>query len=474
MRLSLRYKVFFVILLANGLLAGAMLYANNRAFDTSFDAYLSQIQSRRLAPLLDALADEYQRQGGWQWVNNRPEQWQELNERFLSPRHGRDHHPSRRDSRRPFPIFQLQDARGELLWGRPRPDSRTTWLPIEVRGERVGALGLPANLRLTEEFDQVFAQEQRRHFLWIAAIALILSGVIAIPFAHALVKPIARLRNATRELADGHYDLRLARRGSDELSDLAHDFNRLGQRLKANLNARQRWIADISHELRTPVAVLQAELEALQDGITKPTPATLSSLHQEVRRLGDLIDDLHELSLSDAGALSYQMAPVNLSELIDTVCQQSRSSLRQAHLTLDWERPSEPLWVEGDAKRLTQLLTNLMQNSLHYTVGTDTEPGLVRVELSQEPQGVRLRWSDSAPGVPEEDLPRLFERLYRGEHSRSRATGGSGLGLAIARNVVEAHGGTIEASASALGGLTMTVTLASAPAHARPSQENAK
>lgn len=473
MRLSLRYKVFFVILLANGLLAGAMLYANHRAFDTSFDAYLSQVQSRRLAPLLDALADEYQRRGDWQWVQNRPELWQELNERFLSPRHGRDHRSPRRESRRPFPIFQLRDARGELLWGRPRPDSRTTWLPIDVEGETVGALGLPANLRLTEEFDQVFAQEQRRHFLWIAAIALILSGLIALPFARALVTPIARLRNATRELADGHYDLRLPQRGSDELSDLAHDFNRLGQRLKANLDARQRWIADISHELRTPVAVLQAELEALQDGITEPTPTTLASLHQEIRRLGGLIDDLHELSLSDAGALSYQMAPVDLGELIDTVCQHSRAGLRQAQLTLEWERPPEPLWVEGDAKRLTQLLTNLMQNSLHYTAGTEPDPGLLRIELSQTPQQLCLHWSDSAPGVPEEDLPRLFERLYRGEHSRSRATGGSGLGLAIARNVVEAHGGTIEAGASALGGLTITVTLPRSRSSAH-SQESAE
>ncbi|MGD8175105.1 ATP-binding protein [Marinimicrobium sp. ARAG 43.8] len=456
MRLSLRYKVFFIILLANVLLAAAMLYANTRAFSTSFDTYLSQVQSRRLAPLLDALADEYQREGNWGWIEDHPDLWRALNERFLSPRHAREPRP-RPEHRRLYRIFQLRDATGTLLWGDPRAERRTTWLPIEVDGQVIGSLGVPSSLRLTAEFDEVFAEQQRRHFLWIALVALLLSAVIAIPFAHALVTPIRRLGRATRQLADGHYNLRLEDQRSDELGDLASDFNRLAERLEANLKARQCWIADISHELRTPVAVLRAELEAIQDGISAVTSDTLESLYQEIRRLGSLIDDLHELSLSDAGALSYQMAPVNLSELIERVCAQCQSALRQAHLKLHWEAPSEPAFIEGDAKRLTQLLTNLMHNSLRYTQGDADSPGRVHITLQRHGDSWQLLWSDSAPGVPESDLPRLFERLYRSEHSRSRATGGSGIGLAIAHNVVTAHGGTIVANTSEWGGLQLVI-----------------
>ncbi|UZJ43451.1 ATP-binding protein [Marinimicrobium sp. C6131] len=453
-RLRLGAKLFLIILLANTLLAGVMLYANNQAFTQSFEAYLSQVQSRRLAPLLDSLADEYRAQGGWAWIGEQPERWRGLNRRFLWPRHNRH---DDRDQRRLLPLFQLRDARGELIWGEPTPDRRTAWLPIEVDGERVGELGVPVNLRLTSEFDQLFAEQQRRQFLGIALMALLLAAAVALPFAHRLTRPIARLQLATRQLAEGHFDVSLTQRGSDELAELAQDFNRLARRLKDNLSARQRWIADISHELRTPVSVLRAELEALQDGISEPTPETLTSLHQEICRLGGLIDDLHELSLSDAGALSYQMVPVDLGELIDQICAHSRSALQQRHIELSWRPPEQPIVISGDPRRLSQLLSNLMQNTLNYTDGRSEQPGHLHIALVPRADAVELNWSDSAPGVPEAELPRLFDRLYRVEGSRNRATGGSGLGLSIVQNVVHAHGGTLAAQASPLGGVAIVI-----------------
>lgn len=462
MKLRLGAKLFLIILLANALLAGAMLYANNRAFTQSFEAYLSQVQSRRLAPLLDSLADEYRTQGGWTWIGEEPERWRGLNRRFLWPRHSRQ---EERDQRRLLPLFQLRNAQGEVIWGEPTPDRRTTWLPIEVDGEQVGELGVPVNLRLTSEFDQLFAEQQRRQFVGIALIALLLAAAVALPFAHRLTRPIARLQQATRQLAEGHFEVSLSHRGSDELAELAQDFNRLAQRLKDNLSTRQRWIADISHELRTPVSVLRAELEALQDGISDPSPATLTSLHQEVCRLGGLIDDLHELSLSDAGALSYQMEPVDLGTLIDQVCAHNQNSLQQRNIELAWTRPDPEVMIHGDPNRLAQLLANLMQNTLNYTDGLEEHPGQLRIELTTNANAVQLTWSDSAPGVPETELPRLFDRLYRVESSRSRATGGSGLGLSIVQNVVQAHGGTLEAQASPLGGVAIVIRF---PREVRP------
>lgn len=458
MRIRLRYKLFLVILFANALLTAVIVIANNRAFNTGFDDYLGEVQSRRLAPLVDRLAEEYQQRDGWGWVESGSDRWQRIGRPFLS---GRDESRSRneRDRRPPGPPLLLRDADRQLLAGDPRFEDRSTWLPISVEGRTVGELGIPRSLRLTSEFDRLFAEQQRRQLRWIALVALVLSAAVAISFAGALVRPITRLQKATHQLAGGHYDVTLPDRGSDELAELARDFNQLAHTLAQNLDARQRWIADISHELRTPISVLRAELEALQDGVRRPDAETLQSLHQEITRLGGLVADLHELSLSDAGALSYQREPVDLTGLIDSVLDHYQAALVSSGLAVELERPDNAIVIEGDSNRLTQLVTNLLQNSLAYTDSSPEAPGRLKIRLWRDKRGTHLLWSDSAPGVPTDALPHLFERLYRVEGSRSRATGGSGLGLAIVRNVVEAHQGSIEARPSDLGGLTLAITL---------------
>lgn len=453
MRIGLRYKLFAALLLANAILTAVIVYANNRAFTTSFEAYLGQVQSRRLAPLLNTLAEEYEQRGHWQWLVDDPEAWQRLTRRYLwhrEPQRGEVQRPRR--GPRELSI-QLRDGQQRVVAGSLLEAGRTTWLPIEAGGRAVGSLGVPVNLRLTAEFDEVFAEQQRRQLRWIALAALMLAGAIAVPLASLLVRPITRLQAALHQLASGQFDLQLSVRGSDELADLARDANVLAASLQQNLHARQRWIADISHELRTPVGVLQAELEALQDGISTPDPTTLNSLHQEILRLGRLISDLHELSLSDAGALTYHKAPVDLGAVLEEVCGHYKTSLAQRHIQLDYRPPKDPISVHGDRDRLVQLFANLMQNTINYTEGSTSNPGQLHIRLKLTQGAIQVSWCDSAPGVPPEALPRLFDRLYRVESSRNRATGGSGLGLAIASNILEAHGGRVKASASDLGGL---------------------
>ncbi len=477
MPMRLSYKLFLVMLLANVLLVGAILLANQRAFNVSFDAYLNQVQARRLAPLLDALTEEYELRGDWQRLADDPEYWRQLTRRHIWAHHGHD--PGHRrfrvqfewdtdrtidrigseQRRRLLMRLYLRDAQGRSVLEPPRTGDNLVWLPIESAGQTVGELGVPVHLRLTSEFDRMFAGQQRRQFIWITLLALLLAAAIAIPFAGALARPIARLQKAARQLTGGRYDLSLPVRGSDELAELARDFNALARQLQQNLDTRQRWIADISHELRTPVAVLQAELEALRDGINQPDPARLDSLHQEVQRLGELIGDLHELSLSDAGALSYQKAPVDLAEVIDSVCEHWQHTLEQSHIRLTVERPETPITISGDRKRLVQMVGNLLHNTVNYTDGSESAPGQLHIRLQVRAGEALLEWSDSAPGVPAEALPRLFERLYRVEGSRSRATGGSGLGLSIVRNIVESHRGTVAARRSELGGLSLVVRL---------------
>lgn len=456
MRIRLRYQILAVILLANALLTLAIVIANNQAFSASFAAYQQAVQTKRLAPLLEALAEEHAEQGGWQSID--AIHWSRLVKPFLFGR--RDGESSSRRGfdgpRFPGPSLQLRNAEGTIIAGPPFLMEFSTWLPIEnATGEMIGELGVPTSLRLTGEFDRVFADQQRRQLRWIALIALLLSVAVALPFAAVLTRPIARLQRATHRLAGGDYDTQIVVSGSDELADLARDFNHLARTLAQNLNARQRWIADISHELRTPIAVLRAELEAIQDGVREPTADTLASLYQEIERLNALVEDLHELSLSDAGALSYRREPLVLDDLVEDVLSQQRAAFERAGLTLELQGANEPLLIDADSHRLTQLLSNLVQNSLRYT----DAPGRVSVRLSRQGTWAQLEWSDSSPGVPTDALPKLFDRLYRVEESRNRASGGSGLGLAIVHNVVSAHQGQVEAKPSPLGGLTLIVRL---------------
>ena len=457
MRIRLRYQLFLIILLANLLLTVVMVWGSYRVFHVGFSEYVAELQRARLSHLIDWLVEEYDRYGSWEWIAGDTRSWQRLQRPHAMPRsEGRSGTP-RSPGR--WSVLQLRDAQGQPVVGVSRSAYSINWLAIEHQGQRIGELGVPEQRYLPTELDQVFAAQQRRQTLWVAGFALLLSALVAIPAAYILTRPILRLRHATRQLAQGHHAIQLPVRGTDELADLARDFNQLARTLERNLQARQRWIADISHELRTPISVLKAELEALQDGLQQPDAATLDSLHQEIERLSALVADLHELSLSDVGALSYQMQPLDFTVLVQQVIEQHTDALARHCIDCRVALPEQPVRLFGDGKRLRQLLTNLMHNSLKYTDGTATQPGCIQITLRVQAGTLELVWADSPPGVPEHALPHLLERLYRLEVSRNRARGGSGLGLAIVHNIVLAHQGQITAQNSPLGGLQLIIGL---------------
>ncbi|MDO7646029.1 MAG: ATP-binding protein, partial [Reinekea forsetii] len=230
---------------------------------------------------------------------------------------------------------------------------------------------------------------------------------------------------------------------------------------------RQQWVSDIAHELRTPVAVLMADIEAAQDGVRQIDAAWLTTLHAHSERLNRLINDLHQLSQSDSGTLNYRFEVIDLAELMVETISQYQTNFEQAHIELDWQVPDQPIWVHGDDKRLVQLLTNLLQNTLRYTDGTPDQPGQLRVRLVSVAGQSELSWEDSSPGVGPEDLGKLFDRLYRVDASRSRASGGSGLGLAIVKNIIEAHAASIEATSGRLGGLRLVIRFPAVQVHGR-------
>lgn len=228
----------------------------------------------------------------------------------------------------------------------------------------------------------------------------------------------------------------------------------MARTLSRNEQLRRQWIVDISHELRTPIAVIGGEVEAILDGIRQPTPERMAALHNEITALGKLVDDLHLLSLADQASLELTLAPVDLAALAREQFSHFEPRMAGQGLTLTLDAP-ETLILQADAHRLHQLLSNLLENSLRYT----DSPGQVRILLQGDSGQITLEIQDSAPDVPDTELPRIFDRLYRVDLSRSRALGGSGLGLAICREIVLAHGGDIQAEKSPLGGLSIKIHL---------------
>jgi two-component system, OmpR family, sensor histidine kinase BaeS len=236
---------------------------------------------------------------------------------------------------------------------------------------------------------------------------------------------------------------------------LARDFNQLAYTLERNEQMRREFMADVSHELRTPLAVLRGELEAIEDGVRSLDQNAMKSLQGEVSMLSKLVDDLYELSLADVGALTYRKAPCRLNGLLEHSVAMFQERLNARRLRVELELPSQPLELMADADRLQQLFSNLLENAVRYT-----DPGgLVRISAAVERDELRIEFMDSGPGVSASQLPRLFERFYRGESSRNRESGGAGLGLAICRSIALAHGGSLSADHSPLGGLWLTLRL---------------
>lgn len=357
--------------------------------------------------------------------------------------------------------LSLVDPEGWPLAGRPlAPQDVLAERPIVVNGQTVARAQLARGDLATAEVDAAFLARQYRGIVLTALLLTLLAIAGAVWVGRRWLRPVRELQQAARSVAQGAFDVRLAPQGNDELADLARDINAMAASLQQLEASRRRWIAELSHEMRTPLAVLRGEVEALVDGVRPLTAAAILSLQEEVTRVTRLAEDFHQLALSDLRALPCTFASVSPAALLGAAVARSAPRAQAAGLTLVSEAAGSPPMAHWDPQRIDQLLSNLLENSLRYT----DAPGRVTVHLAAgKPGDVTLRIEDSAPGVPEADHARLFEPLYRADASRSRRLGGSGLGLAICRAIVRSHGGQIEAGSSPLGGLRVVVTL---PLHA--------
>lgn len=486
MRLKIGTRLFLIFSLVSAaiLILNAALTRWN--FQRDFLAYVEELETARVDTVAERLSDVYASDGGWQRLQEEPRRWHDvLRDAEANRRRGavggpppahrpgpdsRPRPPPGREKGPPGPPppgdplrigqrYALADAAGTELIGRIRPGEGSRSLPILVDGRTVGTLHVARLSEPETPIDQTFDRQQLQSIYTSLAIAVAISALLSGLFARQLTRPIRALTAGANAIASGDYAARIDTDRGDELGVLAGDFNRLAATLDRNRQLRQQWIADIAHELRTPLSILRGELDALEDGVRSFGTDTRRSLQAEIERLTALVADLHELSTSDEGRLTVQPRRIDLSGLLRDTLQKSAARVAAAGIELSTDLPGEPVEVDADPARLEQLIANLIENSLRYT----NSPGRLHVSCRLDGNGACVEFSDSAPGVPDHALERLFDRLYRADASRSRATGGSGLGLAICQAIVDAHGGSIDATHSALGGVTITMRLPAEP-----------
>jgi signal transduction histidine kinase len=282
---------------------------------------------------------------------------------------------------------------------------------------------------------------------------------LALFLSDRLIRPVRDLTDAAQRMAQGDLTQRVPTRGNDELAQLGQAFNDMADSLEEAVENRKAMTADIAHELRNPLAVQRAHLEALQDGIYSPTAESLQPIYEQNLLLTRLVDDLRILALADAGQLQLDRTLTDVVVLAGQIAERfnPQAAARNIHLSLQVARElqEKPAMMVLDPLRIEQILGNLLSNALRHT----PQGGNISMDISSRVDRVLIQVADNGPGISPEALPHIFERFYRADEARSRSEGGSGLGLAIARQLAEMHGGTLSAANTPLGGAVFTLSL---------------
>ncbi|MCU4394979.1 sensor histidine kinase efflux regulator BaeS [Acinetobacter parvus] len=347
--------------------------------------------------------------------------------------------------------LSLYDEKHQFIVGEPATD-QIAYRPILVDQKVVGYLGLKPVLDQDDASSINFFSNQKRYLLLVYALTVLSSLVAALLMATYFKKPIQRLLNAMLELTRGNYQHQVMIKRNDELGDLSNQLNHLADILHQHEESRRQWVADTSHELKTPLAVLQAQIEAMQDGIRKATPEHLGAMMRQVSSLKKLTQDLADLAQADAQQLKCYFSEVNPWDVLLQEVENFKPTFEQNQLEVSLSGEGALLSLDRD--RFKQIIVNLLGNCVRYT----EQGGKIQIHTQQNEHEWVLYVDDSPFGLSDEQLARLGERFYRVDDSRTRSTGGTGLGLALSCKLAQALGGSLAFNHSPLGGLRCVLT----------------
>lgn len=365
--------------------------------------------------------------------------------------------------------IRVYDANGTLLESATAPGAVGADPPV-IAQSALNVDGLPAGV-VAVDFPNSGIRPGDSHLRtslisavgWSAALAVAAAVIVAVLLARGVVRPLRRLAVVAGSLKLGESSARVGPSvGPGELGELGRAFDAMADSLEEEDRLRRALVADVAHELRTPVAVMQAETEALSDGVTEPTPQALSSLHDEAVRLGRLVEDLQTLASAQAAALELDRRPLDLGRVGADAAQSLASRCQAGHVRLEQDLPPTP--AIGDPYRLHQVAVNLLTNAIKFTA----PGGTVCIRSYTHTGQAVLEVTDSGPGVAEGEREAIWERFYQGKGARPRS--GSGIGLAVVKQLVDAHGGAIGLECPPSGGARFTVRIPASPGDARAKE----
>jgi signal transduction histidine kinase len=357
-----------------------------------------------------------------------------------------------------FLAVDLYDASGKLVFSHPPSapvqEGAAATAPVKVGDERIGGVVVSRDdgrLFTVEEIQ--LRQELLRMHLVAGALSAVIAVLVALYLAVTLSRPLRSIRAGADAMIAGDLDARVPESGGDEIAAVADALNRLAETLQQEEGLRKESVADLAHELRTPVQGILARVEAAQDGVLDDEKANLSAMHDEALRLARLLDDLSALAEAERPGLLLDAEPIDLAAIAGSQAAAFAAAFADKEIALSSDL--ESAIVDGDPRRLEQIVVNLLSNALRYT----DAGGAVRVVVRKDGETALLEVTDTGIGIASEDLPRVFARFWRGEKSRSRDTGGAGIGLAIVKELVQAHGGAIAVESTPGEGSAFRVTL---------------
>ncbi len=354
------------------------------------------------------------------------------------------------DENRVVVVSTQQDLIGTQL---PK-DQIASGYPIREGGKQIGTLVIDNSNSPLPPAEEEFLSSAKKSALLGGGIASGVAILLSVILISQVLSPLRLLTRATERIASGDLSQRVLVKAHDEFGRLGRSFNRMVEYLSRSEKVRKTMTADIAHELRTPVTIIQGNLEAILDGVYSPDSETIAPIYEETLHLGKLIDDLRDLALAEAGELRLSKEPTDIVAMANQVAETVNVSLDSKPRVMV-VAPQDTLVINIDSMRIRQVLGNLLSNAVRYT----PEGMEIRLEIDKAEKMILMQIVDQGPGISDKDLPHLFERFYRGDEARTRAAGGSGLGLAIAKQWVEAHGGRITASNRLEGGACFTILL---------------
>ena len=426
---SLRFRLVASFTLVILVLISSVFFFINRTTQGEIRRFQEQVDQIRAARMEVELSHYYLQQGDWKGIQPFVEQWGNLYGQriILTDANG----------------IVVADSEGDLLGELYAPDSPGRLLSLPGQAGAIGTLHITPESSSDVGFTslQILFNAIGRFFIWGGLIAVAIALVMTFFLSRRILAPVKALTSAARQLGRGDFSQRVKTKDKGELGELAQAFNSMSSDLERAEKLRQNMVADVAHELRTPLSNLRGYLEAVRDGVIKPDADTIRSLDEEAALLSRLVDDLQELSLVEAGELKLVCQAEGIGELIKQTVAGLQVQATTKGLSVSVDLPDTLPAVNIDSRRISQVLRNLLENALAHTA----EGGTISVTARQQERWVEVSVIDTGEGIPAEDLPNIFERFYRVDKSRARATGGSGLGLTIAKRLVEAHGGKIEA-----------------------------